>query len=41
VKGSIGFGEKLGAGAVETYAHLEGEQIDARLACEMKDHPLS
>ena len=40
VKGSIGFGEKLGAGAVETYAHLEGEQIDARLACEMKDHPL-
>ncbi len=40
VKGSIGFGEKLSAGAVETYAHLEGEQIDARLACEMKDHPL-
>ena len=41
VKGSIGFGEtKLGTGAVETYAHLEGEQIDARLACEMKDHPL-
>jgi len=40
VKGSIGFGEKLGAGAVETHAHLEGEQIDARLACEMKDHPL-
>src|SRR3954467_948474 len=40
VKGSIGFGEKLGAGAVETYAHLEGEQIDARLSCEMKDHPL-
>src|SRR5581483_3625595 len=29
VKGSIGFGEKLGGvGAVETYAHLEGEQID-------------
>src|SRR6266446_2721769 len=41
VKGSIGFGEtKLGTGGVETYAHLEGEQIDARLACEMKDHPL-
>ena len=41
VKGSIGFGEtKLGTGAVETYAHLEGEQIDARLACEMRDHPL-
>src|SRR6266478_3291864 len=41
VKGSIGFGEtKLGTGGVETYSHLEGEQIDARLACEMKDHPL-
>src|SRR3954466_8667634 len=41
VKGSIGFGEKLGGvGAVETYAHLEGEQIDARLVCEMKDRPL-
>src|SRR5439155_855895 len=41
VKGSIGFGEtKLGTGAVETYAHLEGEQIDARLACEMRDQPL-
>src|SRR3954452_24102337 len=40
-KGSIGFGEKLGGvGAAETYAHLEGEQIDARLVCEMKDHPL-
>ena len=25
---------------METYAHLEGEQIDARLVCEMKDHPL-
>jgi serine protein kinase len=41
VKGSIGFGEKVaGATPVESYAHLEGEQIDARLICEMKDHPL-
>ena len=41
VKGSIGFGEKVaGAYAVESHAHLEGEQIDARLPCEMKDHPL-
>ena len=41
VKGSIGFGDKVAGGAaVESYAHLEGEQIDARLTCEMKDHPL-
>jgi len=41
VKGSIGFGDKVAGGqTVESYAHLEGEQIDARLLCEMKDHPL-
>src|ERR671935_2052588 len=42
VKGSIGFGEtgSGGARAVETYAHLEGEQVDARIQCELKDHPL-
>src|SRR5260221_1714052 len=41
VKGSIGFGDKVPEGqSVESYAHLEGEQIDAGLACEMKDHPL-
>src|SRR5260370_21584773 len=41
VKGSIGFGDKVAGGSVvESYAHLEGEQIDARLGCEMKDHPL-
>jgi serine protein kinase len=40
VKGSIGFGDKLAGSAVESYAHLEGEEIDARLSCEMKDHPL-
>jgi serine protein kinase len=39
IKGSIGFGEQV-AGEVESCAHLEGEQIDARIACEMKDHPL-
>src|SRR5205085_12175625 len=38
---SIGFGDKVAGGhAVESYARLEGEQIDARLGCEMKDHPL-
>lgn len=39
IKGSIGFGDKV-SGEVESCAHLEGEQIDARIACEMKDHPL-
>lgn len=41
VKGSIGFGASAGSSApLETYAHLEGEVIDARLVCEMKDPPL-
>jgi serine protein kinase len=43
VKGSIGFGEgKVGVSGerVETYAHLEGEAVDARIQCELKDHPL-
>ncbi|MFZ5468398.1 MAG: PrkA family serine protein kinase [Myxococcota bacterium] len=41
VKGSIGFSDKLSAqGELATYAHLDAEQIDVRLSCEMKDHPL-
>src|SRR5438105_10584934 len=42
VKGSIGFGEAKGISGerVETYAHLEGEGVDARIHCELKDHPL-
>src|SRR5438067_2069205 len=42
VKGSIGFGEAKGISGerVETYAHLEGEAVDARIHCELKDHPL-
>src|SRR5438067_128647 len=41
VKGSIGFGEtKNGGSRVESYAHLEGEQVDARIHCELKDHPI-
>jgi serine protein kinase len=42
VKGSIGFGEVKGVSGerVETYAHLEGEAVDARVVCELKDHPL-
>lgn len=46
VKGSIGFGERAGAAPtavkndLETYAHLDSETIDARIPCEMRDHPL-
>src|SRR5713101_2558877 len=41
VKGSIGFGEaNAGTMRVESYAHLEGEQVDARIQCELKDSPL-
>src|SRR3954467_6849266 len=43
VKGSIGFGEnatKVSGERVETYAHLEGEAVDARIHCELRDHPL-
>lgn len=43
VRGSIGFGGREraeGVAPIESYAHLEGEEIDARLMCEMKDPPL-
>ncbi len=42
-KGSIGFGDQLGGekgGELPSFAHLEGEAIEARLPCEVKDHPL-
>src|SRR5207302_8614198 len=40
VKGSIGFGDKVAGGqAVETSAHLQRAQLDARLACAVQDHP--
>jgi len=40
IRGSIGFGGR-GAGAVGTsYAHLDEDQIDARLFIEIRDHPL-
>lgn len=42
VKGRLGFGERdaerLDASA--SYAHLAVEQIDARLPCELRDHPI-
>src|SRR3989440_5880335 len=41
VQGTIGFGgNKNGGPRVEIFAHLEGEQVDARIHCELKDHPL-
>ena len=42
IKGSIGFGEERPPGESElpSFAHLDGEQIDARVACEMRCHPL-
>ncbi|MBX5480354.1 MAG: serine protein kinase PrkA [Myxococcaceae bacterium] len=41
VRGSIGFGgDRSGAGNLETYAHLEPENIEQKVSCSMKDHPL-
>ena len=41
VRSSIGFGEKVGPhGELATYAHLDSESVDARIPCELKDHPL-
>lgn len=42
MKGSIGFGGVGGEGenGLGTFAHLEGEAIDARIGCELKDPPL-
>jgi predicted Ser/Thr protein kinase len=41
VKGSIGFGDRpSGPGEMGTFAHLEPENVEVRVACEMRDHPL-
>ena len=41
-KSGLGFGsERAGPhGELATYAHLESEDVDARVICEMKDHPI-
>ncbi len=40
-RSGIGFGSKGAAGDPHgSYAHLDEEQIDARLPCEMSDHPI-
>jgi len=41
--GSLGFGAGGAAGDggdLRSFAHLDGEALDARLACPLKDHPL-
>lgn len=40
-KGGIGFaGRQSDVAPGETYAYLEDDAVDARLACDMRDHPL-
>ncbi len=38
--GGLGFGPREDGGELASYAHLDGEALDARLSCPMKDHPL-
>jgi predicted Ser/Thr protein kinase len=38
--GGLGFGPRADGGELATFAHLDGEALDARLSCPMKDHPL-
>ncbi len=38
--GTVGFGPGSGLAELSSFAHLEGEALDARLACPLKDHPL-
>ena len=41
VRGAIGFGGEVKASAAgASYAHLQEEQIDARLVMELRDHPI-
>jgi serine protein kinase len=38
--GTVGFGHAGAAGDLASFAHLEGDALEARLACPLKDHPL-
>ena len=38
--GGLGFGPRSDGADLASYAHLDGEALDARLSCPMKDHPL-
>jgi serine protein kinase len=41
VKGNIGFGESAGtSGELASWAHLQSEQVEVRMPCELRDHPL-
>jgi serine protein kinase len=39
-RGSLGFGNQTSNNTYDTYAYLEQDEIEARLPCEFKDHPL-
>ncbi len=39
-RGAIGFGGNNAAADLESYAHLDDSDIDARLVIELRDHPL-
>ncbi len=36
----VGFGTRAETAALTSFAHVEGDGLDARLTCAMKDHPL-
>ncbi len=38
--GTIGFGARLKRDNLASFAHLEDDQIDATVECEVRDHPL-
>jgi len=38
--GTVGFGGRDAGAEVASFAQLEGDAIDARLACPLRDHPL-
>ncbi|MBI3183892.1 MAG: serine protein kinase PrkA [Myxococcales bacterium] len=40
IKGSIGFSDNPGQADFPTFAHLEAENVEVRIGCEVKDHPL-
>ncbi len=40
VKGALGFGQPTAPGSVASYAHLPEDQLDTKLAVEVRDHPL-
>jgi len=38
--GTVGFGSAAPESELSSFAHIEGEALDARLACPLRDHPL-